>query len=438
MIRVSAARNELRGLFIARNELAAYLTPPPPDEDERHGPPEPTMPVPPSSQLVALDQRPRLPPAIDDERSCKRCFVVDACMLYRRAIDGATRLSDDDDNPLQSIFAAKTEHLSDAHAAFFRHWERLIAFEERELAKYRREIWTMTAREREETGRCLAGMVVDRTFDRRAFTAASGTGSDRYDFHRHLFRLRRADRSTLHGHIVAGDPLVVSLVEPDVLALATGFVLEMATTHIVIGIDHDITELACTDVSERSTFRIDKDELTAGMGRVRDNLAQLFYAQADDRLRRLVVDLERPYFARSDTEGDAPMPSQLNGDQRKAVDKALSARDYVLILGMPGTGKTTTIAELIRCLVARAQTVLLTSYTHSAVDNILLKLIAADPALPVLRLGNVDKIMPAVRHLALDAQSIPETLAAYEARIHGPRVVATTALSVNQCVDARM
>ena len=64
----------------------------------------------------------------------------------------------------------------------------------------------------------------------------------------------------------------------------------------------------------------------------------------------------------------------LNSDQRKAVKKALMAEDYALILGMPGTGKTTTIACLVQVLVASGKSVVLTSYTHTAVDNILLKL----------------------------------------------------------------
>ena len=54
--------------------------------------------------------------------------------------------------------------------------------------------------------------------------------------------------------------------------------------------------------------------------------------------------------------------------------QVLKSEDYTLILGMPGTGKTTTISCLVRLLVTLGRTVLLTSYTHSAVDNILLKL----------------------------------------------------------------
>lgn len=95
------------------------------------------------------------------------------------------------------------------------------------------------------------------------------------------------------------------------------------------------------------------------------------------------------------------------------MKKVLLSQDYTLIVGMPGTGKTTTICTLVNSLLApvlllgRAKvnlvescphsrcpasahpapallqvrilhacgfSVLLTSYTHSAVDNILLKL----------------------------------------------------------------
>lgn len=43
----------------------------------------------------------------------------------------------------------------------------------------------------------------------------------------------------------------------------------------------------------------------------------------------------------------------LNDEQREAVLRVLGTRDYALILGMPGTGKTTTICHAIVNLVAR-------------------------------------------------------------------------------------
>ncbi|KAJ7288322.1 AAA domain-containing protein [Mycena rebaudengoi] len=72
----------------------------------------------------------------------------------------------------------------------------------------------------------------------------------------------------------------------------------------------------------------------------------------------------------------APLPphlshhfEHLNANQREAMQKVLAAQDCTMILG-----KTTVIAALVKILVAQGKTVLLTSYTHSAVDTILLKL----------------------------------------------------------------
>jgi DNA replication ATP-dependent helicase Dna2 len=88
------------------------------------------------------------------------------------------------------------------------------------------------------------------------------------------------------------------------------------------------------------------------------------------------------------------IPDSFNADQTKAMERVMTAKDYSLILGMPGTGKTTTIAEIIKALVARGKTVLLSSYTHSAVDTILMKLLNSE--FEMLRLGNIDKVGSAV------------------------------------------
>jgi DNA replication ATP-dependent helicase Dna2 len=83
------------------------------------------------------------------------------------------------------------------------------------------------------------------------------------------------------------------------------------------------------------------------------------------RLRALVVGLEAPRFADA---GCGPTPPALdpgmNSEQAEAVARVLAARDYCLVLGMPGAGKTTTVVGMVRALVARGQRVLLTSYTN--------------------------------------------------------------------------
>lgn len=52
----------------------------------------------------------------------------------------------------------------------------------------------------------------------------------------------------------------------------------------------------------------------------------------------------------------------------------LAAKDYTLILGMPGTGKTSTLVHAVKALLMKGYSILLTSYTNSAIDNLLVKL----------------------------------------------------------------
>ena len=63
--------------------------------------------------------------------------------------------------------------------------------------------------------------------------------------------------------------------------------------------------------------------------------------------------------------------SSLNAQQQEAVEFALRTEDVALIHGPPGTGKTTTVAELVRRLVVEhGRRVLVCAPSNVAVDNI--------------------------------------------------------------------
>lgn len=320
-------------------------------------------------------------------------------------------------SPIADTYAVHTSHLTDEQSAFFRKWEALISLEEQDLVRFKKELWTMGAIEREKKGRCFGSMLVDRSFSPPNLEASNSLSGK---IHRFTYKFLRSPtpsgtvNSLLNGHLGVGDAISVS-VEPHLLAYAQGFIVDLTQRSVTVGIDHDLDDDILRALIQRRTgikveevvFRIDKDELFAGMSRIRGNLAQLFYADGDTRRLELVVDLKRPEF------DDSPAAlaevrrildqytTGLNSSQQEAIIKALTARDYALILGMPGTGKTSVIATITKLLVAMGKTVLLASYTHSAVDSILLKL-KEDEKLRILRIGNIDKVSIGIIHPSID------------------------------------
>ncbi|KAK1039541.1 DNA replication endonuclease-helicase Dna2 [Friedmanniomyces endolithicus] len=104
---------------------------------------------------------------------------------------------------------------------------------------------------------------------------------------------------------------------------------------------------------------------------------------------------------------------------------------------MPGTGKTTTIAHIIRALLAENKTILLTSFTHTAVDNILLKLRDIAPRNSILRLGVPAKINQEVQNFCLLAATPRKSIDEIEQAYMGCRIVATTCMGTNHALFHR-
>lgn len=118
------------------------------------------------------------------------------------------------------------------------------------------------------------------------------------------------------------------------------------------------------------------------------------------RLRQFIIDKEIPSFLSTDSHilsfiKSTGLSLDLNSSQNSAITKALAATNYVLIKGMPGTGKTSTVVTLIKLLVLMNRSVIVTSHTHSAVDNLLLLLDKS--GVDFLRLGSNTRIHPDLR-----------------------------------------
>ena len=101
----------------------------------------------------------------------------------------------------------------------------------------------------------------------------------------------------------------------------------------------------------------------------------------------------------------APEPIQwrnpdLNYSQKEAVVRGLRARQAFMLHGPPGTGKTTTLVELIGQEIERGSFVLATADSNVAVDNLVEKL--AGMGRKVLRIGNPARVNERLMEYALD------------------------------------
>lgn len=90
----------------------------------------------------------------------------------------------------------------------------------------------------------------------------------------------------------------------------------------------------------------------------------------------------------------------LNNSQKEAVRKCLQSKNFFLVHGPFGTGKTRTLIELIRQEHLKGSKVLATAESNNAIDNILERLQDAD--LNLTRLGHPQRV---------DKQNIKYTLA---------------------------
>ncbi len=138
---------------------------------------------------------------------------------------------------------------------------------------------------------------------------------------------------------------------------------------------------------ERGALNLEQESSEVTFSRGRDALVALMDRPAG---RALWFGDQVPRFAEA---GDiAFRDEQLNPPQRRAVERAVGARDVALIHGPPGTGKTRCLVEVVRQALGLRRRILVTAASNVAVDNLARRL--ADCGVKVLRLGAADKVAP--------------------------------------------
>jgi DNA replication ATP-dependent helicase Dna2 len=424
-IRIPTIRHELRHMVMQRNELACFIR----------------------------ERSAQLPPMLRNENLCNRCYAQAPCFIYHRLADDG----DGETSRMKGKFDEVVRHLTPRHKEFFLKWDELLTKEEKESLKFRRELWTMLSLEREKLGRCFSNVIIK--------PGSAIEEKDNPKINRFTYTLIKpkppANFSFIESQITVGEPIVISD-EKGHFALANGYVTSVRKGHITVSVDRrlhnarvrrpgfdEISNQVFSSIMEVAPegstpeqsegeiieapvqYRLDKDEFSNGMATIRNNLIEVMKKGpfGSTKIRNLVVDLVPPQFKPRSTAYTLTDRANINIDQRRAIEKVMSARDYALVLGMPGTGKTTTIAHIIRALVSQGKSILLTSYTHTAVDNILLKL--RNDKFPILRLGSIAKINLEVQEFATLAVKPKNNVEELRSSWHDSPIVATTCLGIN-------
>jgi len=163
-------------------------------------------------------------------------------------------------------------------------------------------------------------------------------------------------------------------------------------------------EVAFDEQPEGERFRLDlsSDEIT----RNRQLAALKAIKNASGRIAQmrdvLLGDREPQFDANIPTEIDkSQFDNDVNVSQREAITFALSSRDVAIIHGPPGTGKTTTVAEMIRQAVSNGQKILACAPSNTGVDNLLEKLVRK--GLRVVRIGHPARVQEEFQAYTLDS-----------------------------------
>lgn len=183
---------------------------------------------------------------------------------------------------------------------------------------------------------------------------------------------------------------VISDRSPGAVQVALGEFPELSDERAVLRIDASVDEVA----RQRQLDALSRAAAARG-----DRLAELVRVMLGERQPERLP--ERTSGSRG---GAAPLAGAslavLNASQQEAVRHALAAADVAVIHGPPGTGKTTTVAELIRQAVADGEKVLACAPSNLAVDNVFERLLAA--GVRAVRLGHPARVLPQLRAHTLD------------------------------------
>ena len=333
------------------------------------------------NELAAMEHDTSIPTGYEADATCEYCFEQDTCMAVSGRLDQ------------ESKAGQIGTPIPDEEQAYFDRYYRAIEEERREVHREYAKLWEQSAAERAD--------------DDRALVDLEPTGRRELDGGR--WELRATGTGAV-SKIRVGDLVLASDGDP------VGGSAELARVERLGGADDDIV-VTVDEPVELRRLDIYPSELTT------DRLLTALH----DALLTQSAEWKDPLFERREPEfSDVGETFVDNNDaQDEAVRQAVAAEEFALVHGPPGTGKTYTLATIVRALVERGDRVLVSAFTNRAVDNAL-EALEEQGFTDVVRVGTESGVREDMQEYRLDRAGEPATCAG---RLQEAPVVAATTAS---------
>ena len=344
------------------------------------------------NHLAAMEHDHSVPTGYEAEAKCEYCFEQDPCMAVAGRLEQEAKAG-----------AIPGIAVPDEEQAYFDRFYRAIEAERREVHREYRKLWEQSARERAD--------------DDRALVDLEPAGRERRADGRWVLRAHRPGEAV--SKIREGDLVLASEGHP------TRTKAELARVESLGGAD-DAVVLTADEPLDVRRLDVYPSELT--VDRQLNALHDAILA-GDEERKDVLFGRREPAFR--DEHGTY---IDNNAAQDEAVNLALNAEDFALVHGPPGTGKTYTLATLVRALVERGERVLLSAFTNRAVDNAL-EALREQGFEDVLRVGSESGVRADMHEHLLDETGDPDRVAG-DLR-EAPVVAATTTSCGSRAVKSR-
>ena len=333
------------------------------------------------NHLAAMEHDSSVPTGYEADAKCEYCFEQDTCMAVSGRLDQESKAG--------QVGTAIPAEEQAYFEAFYRAIERERGAVHREYAK----LWEQEAGERADDDRALVGL--------------EPTGRAQLEGGRWELRARGTGAVS---KIREGDVVLASDGDP------IGGTAELARVERLGGPDGEVVVTADEPVELR---RLDVYPSELSADRMLTALHDALLTQPAEQ-KDILFGRREPAFS----EPDETFIDN-NDAQDRAVRAAVGAEDVALVHGPPGTGKTYTLARMVRAMVERGERVLLSAFTNRAVDNAV-EALEEQGFTDIVRVGTESGVREDMQSYRLQTAGDPDVCAS---RLQEAGVVAATTAS---------